>query len=253
MTDRRTVLVTGAARRIGAAIAHDLALSGWHVLVHFHRSEDDAQALARQIGEHGGSCDLVKADLSRRDEVEALIPKCTELAGPLDCLINNAALFKYDHIDRLEWGLWDEHLRANLTAPAFLCRDFARQLPAGRSGVIINLLDQKTAHLNPDFLSYTVAKIGLRDLTRILAMAFGPRIRVCGISPNVTLISGKQTPQSFLKSTGVTPLGYSSSVAELVRAVHFILDTPSINGQIVTIDGGESLTGRRRDVAFETG
>ena len=252
MAARLTALVTGAARRIGAAIARDLAASGWRVVVHYDRSEAEARALAADIVRAGGSCELVRADLGSRADVEAVFPRALEKVDRVDCLINNAASFQYDTIETLSWGSWDAHMAANLAAPAFLCREFARQIPEAGEGVIINLLDQKVANLNPDFLSYTVSKVGLRGLTEILALGLAPRIRVCGIAPGVTLISGKQTPQSFEKAFRATPLGRSSTVEDIVRAVRFILATPSLTGQVLTLDGGESLAGRPRDVAFQT-
>src|SRR5260370_30197230 len=251
MADQRTALVTGAARRIGAAIARDLATNGWRVVVHYNRSEAEAQALAKEIVRAGGAAELVQADLASRAEVEAVFPRALEKVGRIDCLINNAANFQYDTIETLSWDSWDAHMAANLAAPAFLSRDFARQIPQTGAGVIVNLLDQKTGNLNPDFLSYTLSQVGLRGLTETLALGLAPRIRVCGIAPGVTLISGKQTPQSFEKAFKAGPLGRSSTIEDIVRAVRFILATPSLTGQVLTLDGGESLAGRPRDVAFQ--
>lgn len=245
------VLITGAARRIGAAIARDLAARGWHPVIHYNRSAEDARTLVAEIKAAHGDCDLVQADLAVAAQLERLVPECNERVGRIDCLINNASLFLYDSLETIERDLWDRHLAANLTAPAFLARDFSRQLRDGADGVIINFLDQKIGNLNPDFLSYTISKVGLAGLTQILAMSLAPRIRVCGIAPGVTLISGKQTQTSFEKATSATPLGRSSTLDDLVRGVNFILDTASFSGQVLTIDGGESLTRRRRDVAFD--
>ena len=251
MASPRTALVTGAARRVGAAIARDLGASGWRVVVHYNRSEAEALALAGDIARGGGSCELVRADLASRAEVEAVFPRALAKVGRIDCLINNAASFQYDTIETLSWSSWDAHMAANLAAPAFLCRDFAQQVPADGEGVIINLLDQKVANVNPDVRSYTVSKVGLRGLTETLALALAPRIRVCGIAPGVTLISGKQTPQSFERAFKATPLGRSSTVEDIVAAVRFILATRSLTGQVLILDGGESLAGRPRDVAFQ--
>jgi NAD(P)-dependent dehydrogenase (short-subunit alcohol dehydrogenase family) len=251
MAKPRTALVTGAARRIGASIARDLAASGWRVVLHYNRSEAEAQALAGEIIRAGGACELVRADLTSRADVEAVFPRALERVDRIDCLINNSAAFQYDTIETLSWPSWDAHMAANLAAPAFLSRDFARQSLADGEGVIINLLDQKVTNLNPDFLSYTLSKVALRGLTETLALALAPRIRVCGIAPGVTLISGKQTPQSFERAFKATPLGRSSTVEDIVAAVRFILSTRSLTGQVLTLDGGESLAGRPRDVAFQ--
>ncbi len=246
---KRVVLITGAGRRIGAAIARDLAAKDWHPIVHYNRSETEARRLAAEIEQRGGSCGLVQADLADPHQVARLVPDCVQKFGAIECLINNAALFSYDNIEKLDRALWDKHLATNLTAPAFLCRDFSKQADA--SAVIINMLDQKVRNVNPDFLSYTVSKIALDGLTRVLAMALAPKIRVCGIAPGVTLISGKQTPQSYERSVKATPLGRSSTPDDVVAAVNFILSVASLTGQVISIDGGESLTGRRRDVAFD--
>jgi NAD(P)-dependent dehydrogenase (short-subunit alcohol dehydrogenase family) len=248
---QRTVLVTGGARRIGAAIVRALAEDGWTVLLHYHSSEAEALGLAETLQREGRRCLPIKADLGDTAEIDALVDRAWELAGGLDCLINNAARFVYDSLDSITWESFQAHLLPDLAAPLFLSKHFAARLPQGRDGVIINMLDQKVENLNPDFLSYTVSKVGLRGLTTILAMALAPRIRVCGVAPGVTLQSGKQTPESFRRSQAVTPLGRSSSVEEIVAAIRFILASPSMTGSVITLDGGESLTRRPRDVAFD--
>lgn len=247
---RPIVLVTGAGRRIGAAIVRDRAARGWHPIIHYNRSAADAERLAAEIRAGGAPCDTIGADLAVAAELERIIPECNARVGRLDCLVNNASLFQYDSIDTLDRALWDRHQAANLTAPAFLARDFARQI-GDSEGVIINLLDQKVGNLNPDFLSYTVSKVGLKGLTEILAIALAPRIRVCGIAPGVTLISGKQTEQSYQTAVEATLLGRSSTVEEIVAAIEFILATRSLTGQTLTVDGGESLVRRKRDIAFD--
>jgi NAD(P)-dependent dehydrogenase (short-subunit alcohol dehydrogenase family) len=250
-TEGRVALVTGGAKRIGAAIVRSLAEAGWTVCLHYHGSEAEALQLAQALTQAGHRCFAFRADLANPAEIESLIPRCLEKTGRLDCLVNNAARFVYDNLDTLNWENWQAHLGPNLGAPLFLARRFAASLPADRGGVIVNMLDQKVGNLNPDFLSYTVSKIGLAGLTTVLAMALAPRIRVCGIAPGVTLQSGKQTPDSFAVSQAATPLGRSSSVAEIVAAVQFILASPAMTGSVITIDGGESLTRRARDVAFD--
>ena len=243
----RTVLVTGAARRIGAAIARALAADGWRVVLHCHRSAADAEALATEIGAAG----VLVADLADRPAVEGLIGRAAALAGPLQALVNNASTFRNDTVADVTWESFDAHWGPNLAAPLVLSRDFARQFTGEAGGAIVNLLDQKVDNLNPDFMSYTLSKVALAALTRTLAMALAPRIRVNGVSPGLTLISGKQTEQSFQRAWRATPLGCSSTPEELADAVRFILRTPSITGQNLVLDGGESLRGRPRDVAFD--
>ena len=240
-----TVLVTGAARRIGAAIARALAADGWRVVLHCHRSGAEAETLAHETGAVG----IVEADLGDRAAIDGLIGRAGAW-GPLDALVNNAATFSNDGVANVSWESLDAHLVPNLAAPLFLSRDFARAFK-GQNGNIVNLLDQKVDNLNPDFLSYTLSKVALAALTRMLAMALAPRIRVNGVSPGLTLISGKQTEQSFQRAWHDTPLGRSSTPEELAAAVRFILLTPSMTGQSLVLDGGESLQNRPRDVAFD--
>jgi hypothetical protein len=160
-----TVLITGSARRIGAGVARALAADGWRVLIHYHHSAEAAAELATGIQAQGGACDIVRADLLDRDEVAALIPDCTARFGRIDCLVNNASSFRFDSIRSMRWESWDEGMRANLESPLFLCRAFAEALGEA-PGDIVNMLDHKIAALNPDFFSYTVAKIGLAGATR---------------------------------------------------------------------------------------
>jgi NAD(P)-dependent dehydrogenase (short-subunit alcohol dehydrogenase family) len=250
-TRPRTALITGAATRVGAEIARQLAADGCNVIVHYHRSEQEGQELAEEIREAGGVCDLIRADLANRSEVETLIDKCVTLHGTLNCLINNASTFHYDDIGSVTWESLHAHLASNLIAPVFLCRDFVKQFDGRSDGCVINILDQKIANLNPDFLSYTVAKVGLAGLTSTLAMALAGRIRVCGIAPGIALISGKQTPASFEKAWRAPLLGRSTTPKEIADCVAYILASPSMTGNTIFLDGGESLTGRARDVALD--
>lgn len=243
---RGAVLVTGAARRIGAVIARTLAAEGWRVVLHYNRSEAEAEAVAAAIREAGGRCGLVQADLAERGAVEALVPRCVERFGTLDCLVNNASSFVKDDAETLTWDSFEAAILPNLAAPLLLSRDFARQFGAREGGCIINMLDQKIAHPSPDFLSYTVSKVALAGVTEMLAMAFSPRIRVCGVAPGMTLISGKQSEEGFQRAWRSPPLGRSSTPEELARCVQFILATPSITGQTIVLDGGESLRAPKR-------
>jgi NAD(P)-dependent dehydrogenase (short-subunit alcohol dehydrogenase family) len=247
----RTVLITGGAKRIGATIARKLAADGWNVVLHYNRSGTEAEQLAADIRQSGGVCSLVRADLTRRSDVESLMERCVAFYGSVECLINNAALFYYDDISSVTWESFDDHISTNLTAPIFLCRDFVRLIRDQVDGCIINILDQKVANLNPDFLSYTISKVGLAGLTSTLAMALANRIRVCGIAPGLALISGKQTEASFEKAWKAPPLQRSTTPDEIARCVQFILESPSMTGNTIFLDGGESLRGRSRDVAFD--
>ncbi len=249
----KRVLITGAARRIGAALAEALAGDGWHVIVHYSRSGAEAQGLAEAIRHAGGRCDTVQADLGDRAAVAALIPHCTTRFGALDALVNNASSFSYDTLRSMDLASWDSHHQPNLAAPVFLAQAFAAACDG--PGNVINLLDHKVAAPNPDFFSYTVAKMALAGATRLLALALtqeGGSIRVNGIAPGITLLSGKQTQAGFEHAWHAPPLGRSCTPGEIAGACRFILATPSVNGQILVLDGGESLIGRKRDIAFDT-
>lgn len=255
MTDdntEKTALVTGAAIRVGAAMARALAVDGWHVAIHYHGSRDEAEALLTQIQADGGRGHLVQADLRDTDAVAGLIADAGRDAPPLTCLINNASLFENDSALNMTGESWDDHQAVNLRAPLFLARDFARNLNDGQNGVVVNMLDNKMFALNPDFFSYTIAKYGLMGATRVLAMELAPRIRVCGIAPGITLPSMKQTEAGFRAAHAMNPLGQSATPEQLVAALRFILAAPSMTGEIITIDGGQSLLGMPRDVSFMT-
>lgn len=247
----RMVLITGAAIRLGAVIARRLAAGGWRVIVHYHRSADEAAALIAEITAAGFWARSVQADLSRREEIEGLIERCTQMHGRLDCLINNASPFVYDDIASVTWESFQSLIIPNVAAPLLLSRDFAAQFDGVEGGCIVNLLDHKIANLNPDFLSYTLGKVAMAGLTKMLAMALAPRIRVNAVAPGLTLISGKQTPASFDRAWRAAPMGRGSTPDEIAATVEFILSVPSMTGETIFVDGGESLRGRPRDVAFD--
>ncbi len=251
MNPARTVLITGAAVRVGAAIARTLAADGWNTIVHYNRSAPEAEALAAEITAAGGTCRIVQADLRARAGIESLMDRCMTFFGPLDCLINNASTFYHDDISSVTWDSLHDHLSSNLIAPIFLSRDFARHFKGQSDGCIVNILDQKLTNLNPDFLSYTVGKAGLAALTAMLAMALAGRIRVCGIAPGIALISGKQTQASFEKAWRAPPLNRSTTPEEIAACARYILSSPTMTGNTIVLDGGENLAGRRRDVAFD--
>ena len=245
----RTALVTGGSRRIGAAIVRALAADGWKVVVHYHASQPEADALCQELADAGHACAAVQADLSRQEDVEGLFPRCLEAHGPIDCLVNNAATFRYDWIGDVTWESLHGHFAPNLAAPVLLSRDFAKQRRPG--GCIVNILDQKIDNLNPDHLSYTLTKIALSGLTKMLAMALAPHVRVCGIAPGLTLKSDRQTEASFQRAWHSPPLGRSSTAEEIAGAARFILASASMTGQVIVLDGGENLKGRRRDFGFD--
>lgn len=244
-------LVTGAGLRIGRALALALAADGFFVFVHHNRSGADARETVAAIRKAGGKAVAVRADLSSARQAEALVGKCRARGVRLTCLVNNASLFKLDRAPMATAADFDLHMAINLRAPLLLSQALARQLPDGAKGLIVNVLDQKLFNLNPDFLSYTLSKIGLQGLTTLLAQSFAPRIRVAGIAPGLTLRSGSQTDVRFAEQHAANPLGVGVTTADLVRALRFIVATPSFSGDTLIVDSGEHLTGRPRDIAFD--
>ena len=238
----RTAIVTGGAKRIGAEMVRALAADGWHVLIHYHDSHAEAEALAAEIG----NAATVRADLVDPAAAETILAAATGLP-PLRLLVNNAAVFAHDDIGDFTAASWAAHSDVNLRAPAFLSRAFAAR--AGR-GLIVNILDAKLASPNPDFFSYTISKIGFGGLTELCARAFAPGIRVCGIAPSVTMVSGPQSRANFDKVRGMNALGRGVDVSEIVAALRFIVATPSLTGHTILLDGGQRFLSLPRDVQF---
>ncbi len=244
-------LVTGGAKRIGAAIVRALAADGYAVCIHAHASGDEAEALAAELVRAGHRAVALRADLADPGAPARLLAACAEKLGPVRVLVNNAAAFRYDTPQTFTVDDLAYHIAPNLAAPLLLARDFAASLGA-RRGAVVNLLDHKVTALNPDFFTYSLTKVAMAGATRMLAQAFYPRVRVNGIAPGITLISGKQSPEGFARAWSAPPLGRSATPAELGRAVCFILAATSLNGQVLVLDGGEGLLARPRDVAFDT-
>ena len=247
----RGALVTGAAQRIGRAIALGLANDGWHPVVHYHRSGDAAAETVAAIEGRGGTATAIAADLSDPDAAAGLVAAAAAATGGLGCLVNNASMFAADDIGSVGAAGFDAIMAVNLRAPVLLSRAFADALPDGTEGVIVNLLDQKLVNPNPDFLSYTLSKYGLSGLTTTLAMALAPRIRVCGVAPGLTLPSADQRPEQFAAVHGRTPLGRGATVDDIAGAVRYLVAADAVTGEVVMVDGGQHLVGSDRDVMFD--
>jgi len=238
----RTALITGAARRIGRAIALDLAAHGWGVGVHYRNSRTEAEALAAEISTGGGKAAALGGDLSNFDDVQTLIGRCAEALGQPTCLVNNASEFFLDTIGSVTSQGWDTHLDINLKAPVFLAQALYASLPEGTEGNVINLIDQRVWRPTPDFFSYTISKAGLWTATQTLAQAMAPRVRVNAIGPGPVLQSIHQTETDFASERQSTLLGRGPSLGEIAAAVRFILATPSMTGQMIALDGGQHLS-----------
>ena len=237
----RAVLVTGGARRIGRAIALGLAEAGFDIAVHYSDSATEAEATAAAIRPLGRRAVTLRADLAQEAEVASLVPAATAALGPLGVLVNNASAFERDEWDDATRATWDRHLEPNLRAPFVLAQAFARALPDTAEGLVLNMLDQRVWSLTPHFLSYTVSKAALWALTRQLALALAPRIRVNAIGPGPALPSPRQTPEQFARQAAAVPLGHGTGPEEVARAALAILCLPAMTGQMIALDGGQHL------------
>jgi NAD(P)-dependent dehydrogenase (short-subunit alcohol dehydrogenase family) len=244
----RTVLVTGAARRIGAVIARHLAVRGWRVAIHHHHSPDDAEALAAELE---GAC-VVTGDLARAETAPRLIAEVRAAFGvPLMALVNNASLFSYDRPPITEAAALPAHMAVNLDAPVLLASALAAQEDLA-AGAVVNILDQKVVNLNPDFFSYSCGKVALAGATAMLAQALGPRIRVNAVSPGLSLPSLDQSEEEFRAVAGQNLLRRPVEVRAIAEAVDFLLTARGIHGQNIFVDNGQHFLPRDSDVMFET-
>ena len=240
--ERKTVLITGAAQRIGRAIALAFMQANWQVAVHYRSSAESAKSLVDEIQEKGGQAIMIDADLADEAQVQALIPRCIEHAGALTCLVNNASLFEEDTLETLNPKSWQAHMDANLRAPVLLSQSFAKQLPSSEHGNIVNIVDQRVLKPSPEFFSYTVSKAGLWWVTRTMAQALAPKIRVNAVSPGPVLPSIHQTQDDFATEEASTLLKHGADPDEIAAAVRFLADAPSITGQMICVDSGQHLS-----------
>ncbi len=246
--EHKAALVTGAAKRIGRAIAMELAADGWRVAVHYRADVGAAEATVADIRKAGGVGEAVQADLADAQSLETLIPNAIKAVGPLSCLINNASVFENYRVLDFTRASMNTHLSVNLLAPALLTQAFAKQLPKDTPGNVINILDQRVWRLTPRFMSYTLSKSALWTLTQTLAMGLAPRIRVNGIGPGPTLANEMQDAAQFARQAAATILGVGPELNEITAAVRFILASPSMTGQMIALDGGQHLAWETPDM-----
>lgn len=251
---RPVVLVTGGARRVGHAIAAELAAQGWDLAVHCHVADDEARQAVAELGSaHGVRAQLLEADLADEQACKALLPQAVDTFGRVDAVVNNASVFAWDDVASFSHEAMGRQWQVNTAAPVLLAGALHSHLEAeggARPGVVVNLLDQKLWHLNPDHLSYTLSKAALQTATTMLAMALAPRIRVCGVAPGITLPSDVMVGEHFERAHKMTPLGRGSQPEDIARAVRFLLESPAITGTSLLVDGGQHLAGQQRDVVF---
>ncbi len=249
-SNRKTALVTGAAKRLGHEIALGLAHDGWDIAVHYRTSEAEAQATVAAITALGRRAAALCCDLSDETATRQLVPRAVEYLGSLGCVVNSASLFDYDDAQNFGQARLDAHMRCNLVAPMQLAQALHAITPDGEQAVVINLLDQKLFNLNPDFLSYTLSKAALHTATSLLATALAPKLRVVGLAPGLTLVSGDQTDEGFAKAHRQTVLGKSSTPADIAEAICYLANARGVTGTTLLVDGGQHLLPMNRDVMF---
>lgn len=242
-SERKTVLITGAAKRIGKEIALGFAKDGWNVIIHCFNSLPEARELAREIGKCKVRTALLQADLADESEVVQIFPQIFNVFDKVDCLVNCASIFERDSFADVSQESWNKHMMINLRAPFLLMQYFARQFSAndGSTGNIINITDQKTFRPSPAFFSYTISKCALADMTKIAAAALAPNIRVNAIAPGIVLPSEHMTAKEMENKVASLPLKQKTNPLQIYEAIKFLVNTPSITGETIILDGGEHL------------
>jgi NAD(P)-dependent dehydrogenase (short-subunit alcohol dehydrogenase family) len=258
MTGRPRALVTGSARRLGRAMALDLAATGWDVAIHYHGSAEPAEETAAAARLSGANAATFQADFMCEDQTASLVGRAADaLGGPLTLLINNASVFENDLVSTATRQSWDRAIETNLRAPVRLTQDFAAQAPSATadandepvaSACVINMIDQRVWRPTPFFMSYTLAKSALHAFTRTSAQALAPDIRVNAIGPGPTLIGERQSPDHFARQRGACILERGANPEDIIAAMRFILACKAFTGQMLAIDGGQHLAWRSPDI-----
>lgn len=244
-------LVTGAGKRLGRAVALDLAYAHWGVVIHYHRSEPAAKSLEKEIIDAGTAVRLVRADLSNPAERGALIGRAIEAAGaPLSALVNCAAIFEHDTIDTLSGEALQRHMNINALTPSLLAREFAEALPEHERGVVVNFLDFKLASPYPDHFAYTLSKYALAGATELLARALAPRVRVNAVAPGYVLPAPGQSQEDYERLHAQTPLAYGPTAEDVARTVRFLIESTAVTGQTIFVDAGRRFLTYERDMRF---
>ena len=243
----KNLLITGAATRVGKAIAIHFAKRGWNIGLHYFRSSTKAKKLKKIIEQNQVKVALIKADLRNPNQVEKIVPLTKKKLGSINCLINNAALFEKDDITNFSNKSWNDHLNTNLLSPAILIKKFAKQASKKTVSNIINIIDQRIFNLTPFFMSYTISKTGLQTLTKTLAMRLGPNIKVNGIAPGPVIKSKRQTDRHFKNQVKSTLLRKSVKLEDICQTIEFLIDNNSITGQIIAVDSGQNLSWNKKN------
>ena len=241
------IIITGAATRMGAAIAKKLSGPKVEIVIHYNKSKSSAEQLKKELIKNKTKVYLIKGDLSKENDLKKIIKFSKSKLKYFDCLINNASLFENDNLKNFTSKSWGQHLNVNLKAPAYLTKEFAKNI-RGKNNNIINIIDQRVFKLTPFFFSYTLSKTGLYTLTKTSAMSLSPNIRVNGIAPGPTIKNKRQTDKHFKKQYLATPLRKQVDVEEVCNAVDFFIKNSSITGQVLAIDSGQNLNWQTPDV-----
>jgi NAD(P)-dependent dehydrogenase (short-subunit alcohol dehydrogenase family) len=243
----RAVLVTGGARRIGAAIATALASAGYAVVIHANRSRAAADDLRAKIDDAGGRAAVIVADLADHRAVAGLVAAAAAAVGPLSLLVNNAGEFEVDAFGELDRARFDRQFAVNLRAPLFLAQAFAAQARPDDDPSIVNIIDQRVFRPTPRFFSYTLTKSALHTGTTTLAQALAPRIRVNAVAPGPTLPSPRQNPQAFARQAALVPLGRGPQPDEIADAVLYLAGARTVTGVTIAVDGGQHIAWQTPD------
>ena len=253
----RTVLVTGAAKRLGRSIALALAAGGWQVAVHYRASAHDAMDTVAACADLAGASAHFDADFEDEAAVRGLVPRVIAHFGQLDAVVNSASLFEHDDVQTFDFAALEKHLRSNTATPVLLAQALHRhvtaRVAAGEAdarGAVVNLLDQKLWNQNPDFMSYTLSKAALEAAGTMLALALAPRVRVVGVAPGLTLTSHMLSDEKFAQLHALSPLGRSSTPEDVAATVKFALENQSITGTTLLVDGGQHLMKFERDFSL---
>ena len=243
----KKIIITGAATRMGAAIAKKLSGPGVEMVIHYNNSKKEAKELQNEFLKDKTKVYLIKGDLAKEQDLKRIIKFSKLKLKYFDCLINNASLFESDNLKNFSSKSWKQHLDVNLKAPAYLTQEFSKNIK-GKNNNIINIIDQRVFKLTPFFFSYTLSKTGLFTLTKTSAMDLAPNIRVNGIAPGPTIKNKRQTEAHFKKQYFATPLKQQVDIKDICSAVDFFIKNSSITGQIIAIDSGQSLNWQTPDV-----
>lgn len=252
------VLITGAAKRLGRAMAIHMAGRGYDVAVHYAGSQDAAEQAVDEIRALGRQAVALQADLTDEGATQELMPRAVAALGaPITTLINNASIFEYDTLETATRNSWDRHMESNLRAPFVLTQALAAQVPDPvmddnqepvAQGLVVNMIDQRVRKLTPEFMSYTLAKMGLWAFTQTAAQALAPRVRVNAIGPGPTLIGARQSPAHFARQRDATILQRGANVRDILGALTCFVDAPAITGQLLCVDGGQHLAWKTPDI-----